>query len=69
MFEFSFVSVLAAILVGAVLWHFMGRKIFGWVSAEEAALKAQLVLWEHRLGITEQALAPPAPAPTVAPKA
>lgn len=63
MFEFSFVSVLAAILVGAVMWHYVGRNHLGWVSQTEKDLHAKLVLFEHRLGITEQALAPPAPAP------
>lgn len=67
MFEFDFVSVIGAILLGAVMWHFFGRKAMGWVSKEEAALKAQLAVWEHRLGITEMALAPPAPAPVTPP--
>lgn len=65
MFEFSFVSVIGAILLGAVVWHFFSKQIMGWVTPKEAALMAQLAVLEHRLGITETALNPPTAAPVV----
>lgn len=63
MFEFSAVSLLAAILAGILIYHLFGKKIMGWMSKEEALLHAKLTLIEHRLGITETALNPPTAAP------
>lgn len=63
MFEFSFTALLAAILTGILVYHLFGKKIMGWVTKEEAALHARLVLLEHRLGVTETALNPPTAAP------
>lgn len=63
MFEFSFPALLAMGLVGILLYHLYGKKVLGWVTKEEAALHARLVLLEHKVGIAEQALNPPTAAP------
>ena len=65
MFEFSLPSLLIMGLAGILLYHLYGKKVLGWVSKEEAALKAQLAVLEHRVGITEVALNPPTAAPVV----
>jgi hypothetical protein len=63
MFEFSFVGILGAILLGAVIRHFFPKQWLGLVTTGEAAIHARLVLLEHKVGITEQALNPPTAAP------
>jgi hypothetical protein len=65
MFEFSLSALLVMGLAGIMVYHLYGKKVLGWVTKEEAALKAQLVLLEHRVGITETALNPPTAAPVV----
>jgi hypothetical protein len=65
MFEFSFAGVLCAILLGAVTRHFFPKQFLGLVTTGEAAIHARLVLLEHKVGITEQALNPPTAAPVV----
>jgi hypothetical protein len=65
MYEFSFPALLAMGLAGVLAYHLYGKKVLGWVTKEEADLKARLVLLEHRLGITESALNPPTAAPVV----
>lgn len=63
MFEFSFPALLVMGLAGILVYHLYAKKIMGWVTPEEAALKSKLALIEHRLGITETALNPPTAAP------
>lgn len=65
MFEFSFAGLICLALAAVVIYHFAGKKILGWVSAEEAALKVKLATFEHRLSVTEMALNPPTAAPVV----
>jgi hypothetical protein len=65
MFEFSLSALLVMGLAGIMVYHLYGKKVLGWVTKEEAALKAQLALLEHRVGITEVALNPPTAAPVV----
>lgn len=65
MFEFSFVTVVGAILLGALVRHFWPNQWAGLVTTGEAAIHARLVLLEHKVGITEMALAPPVAAPVI----
>lgn len=40
MFEFSFAALVMVAVLGALAWHFYATQILGWVSSEEAVLRA-----------------------------